>query len=78
MTVVVAAAPPSPTLFARMDELNFRVDPVYGLTETYGPTTLCPEQPEWRSLPAAERARLLSRQARRTPRRISSASSTST
>ena len=62
VTVMVAAAPPSPTLFARMDELNFRVIHVYGLTETYGPTTMCAEQEEWRSLPAAERARLLSRQ----------------
>ncbi len=67
VTVVVAAAPPSPTLFARMDELNFRVIHVYGLTETYGPTTLCPEQPEWGALPAAERARLLSRQGQAYP-----------
>jgi fatty-acyl-CoA synthase len=62
VTVMVAAAPPSPTLFARMDELNFRVIHVYGLTETYGPTTMCAEQEEWRSLLPAERARLLSRQ----------------
>ena len=27
-----------------MDELNFRVVHVYGLTETYGPITVCPEQ----------------------------------
>ena len=67
VTVMVAAAPPSPTLFARMDELNFRVIHVYGLTETYGPTTICPEQEEWRSLPAAERARLLSRQGQAYP-----------
>ena len=56
VTVVVAAAPPSPTLFARMDELNFRVVHVYGLTETYGPITVCAEQEDWRELPAAERA----------------------
>ena len=62
VTVVVAAAPPSPTLFARMDELNFRVIHVYGLTETYGPTTMCPEQEEWRDAAAAER-----RQAARAP-----------
>ncbi len=67
VTVMVAAAPPSPTLFARMDELNFRVIHVYGLTETYGPTTICPEHEEWRSLPAAERARLLSRQGQAYP-----------
>ena len=67
VTVMVAAAPPSPTLFARMDDLNFRVIHVYGLTETYGPTTMCPEQEEWRSLPTAERARLLSRQGQAYP-----------
>jgi fatty-acyl-CoA synthase len=67
LTVVVAAAPPSPTLFARMDELNFRVVHVYGLTETYGPITVCPEREEWRTLPIAERARLLARQGQAYP-----------
>jgi fatty-acyl-CoA synthase len=67
ITVVVAAAPPSPTLFARMDELNFRVVHVYGLTETYGPITVCAEQEEWRSLPVAERAALLARQGQAYP-----------
>ena len=67
ITVVVAAAPPSPTLFARMDELNFHVVHVYGLTETYGPITMCPEQEDWHDLPAAERAVLLARQGQAYP-----------
>src|SRR5215470_8478466 len=62
VTAMVAAAPPSPTLLARMSELNFRVVHVYGLTETYGPITVCPEQPAWRELPAAQRATYLARQ----------------
>src|SRR4051794_34689367 len=62
LTVVVAAAPPSPTLFARMAELNFRVVHVYGLTETYGPITVCAEQEHWRDLPAVELAVLRARQ----------------
>jgi fatty-acyl-CoA synthase len=62
VTVMVAAAPPSPTLFARMEELNFRLVHTYGLTETYGPMTVCPDQDAWRDLPPAERARLLARQ----------------
>ncbi len=62
VTAMVAAAPPSPTLFARMSELNFRVVHVYGLTETYGPITVCPEQEAWRELPPAQRARYLARQ----------------
>ena len=55
VTAMVAAAPPSPTLFARMSELNFRIVHVYGLTETYGPITVCPEQEAWREfrLPSA-------------------------
>ena len=62
LTVVVAAAPPSPTLFARMSDLNFRVIHVYGLTETYGPITVSPEQESWRELPAGQHAKLLARQ----------------
>jgi fatty-acyl-CoA synthase len=45
-----------------MSELNFRVIHVYGLTETYGPTTICPEQDNWRELPAEQPAKLLARQ----------------
>jgi fatty-acyl-CoA synthase len=67
VTVVVAAAPPSPTLFARMDELNFRVVHVYGLTETYGPITVSAEQEDWRGLPPVERAALLARQGQAYP-----------
>jgi fatty-acyl-CoA synthase len=62
VTAMVAAAPPSPTLFARMSELNFRVVHVYGLTETYGPITVCPEQEAWRDLPLEQRATYLARQ----------------
>jgi fatty-acyl-CoA synthase len=62
VTVTVAGAPPSPTLLARLRELNFRPVHVYGLTETYGPHTVCEWQPEWDSLPAEERARRAARQ----------------
>ena len=62
VTALVAAAPPSPTLLARMEELNFRVVHVYGLTETYGPITVSPEQETWRELPPEQRAKLLARQ----------------
>jgi fatty-acyl-CoA synthase len=59
---LVAAAPPSPTLLGRMAELNFHAVHVYGLTETYGPITLCPEQEPWRDLSLDERAKRLARQ----------------
>jgi fatty-acyl-CoA synthase len=62
VTAGVAAAPPSPSLLAQMKALNFRPIHVYGLTETYGPHTVCAEHPHWRELPNEEHARLLSRQ----------------
>jgi fatty-acyl-CoA synthase len=67
VTAMVAAAPPSPTLLARMAELNFRIVHVYGLTETYGPITLCPAQEEWQQLPLEQRAKLLARQGQAYP-----------
>jgi fatty-acyl-CoA synthase len=67
VTVLVAAAPPSPTLFARLEELNFRVVHVYGLTETYGPITVSPEPDGFAELAAAGRARALSRQGQAYP-----------
>ena len=67
ITVMVAAAPPSPTLLRRMDELNFKVVHAYGLTETYGPITVCPEQESWRELPTEDRAKLLARQGQALP-----------
>ncbi|QBD78793.1 acyl-CoA synthetase [Ktedonosporobacter rubrisoli] len=62
ITVTIAGAPPSPTLLGRLKELNFRPIHVYGLTETYGPYTICEWQEGWEDLPATELARLLARQ----------------
>ena len=62
LTAMVAAAPPSPALLARMEELGIRVVHVYGLTETYGPHTVRRAEEDWHALPVEERARLLSRQ----------------
>jgi len=67
VTAMVAASPPSPTLLARMAELNFRIVHVYGLTETYGPITVCPAQEEWQQLPVERRAKLLARQGQAYP-----------
>ena len=45
-----------------MSKLGFRITHTYGLSETYGPSTVCAWKPEWDSLPADERARLHARQ----------------
>jgi fatty-acyl-CoA synthase len=62
VTVTLAGAPPSPTLLGRLRELNFRPIHVYGLTETYGPITVCAWHEEWSDLPDDEQARLRARQ----------------
>jgi fatty-acyl-CoA synthase len=55
------AAPPS-TVIAAMEAMGFRVTHLYGLTETYGPATLCAWQPEWDGLALDERAAAMARQ----------------
>jgi fatty-acyl-CoA synthase len=62
LTISTAAAPPSPRIIERMLNLNVEIIHVYGLTETYGPTTVCEIQHPWRSMPVAARARLMARQ----------------
>jgi len=62
VTVTVAGAPPSPTLLGKLKDLNFRPVHVYGLTETYGPHTVCEWHPEWDGLPVEEQSRLAARQ----------------
>jgi fatty-acyl-CoA synthase len=59
---MVGGAPPPPTVLYRMEELRFLVIHSYGLTETYGPATVCAWMPEWDALPADERAAIKSRQ----------------
>lgn len=58
----VAGAPPPESLLQKMEEMGFKITHVYGLTEVYGPVTLCVERPEWDDLPVGERAALKSRQ----------------
>jgi len=59
---LVAAAPPPAAVLQKMAENDFEITHVYGLTETYGPATLCAWHDEWNELPMEEQARLKSRQ----------------
>jgi fatty-acyl-CoA synthase len=62
VTVTIAGAPPSPTLLEKIRSLNFKPVHVYGLTETYGPITVCGWHPEWDLLSAEEQASMRARQ----------------
>jgi fatty-acyl-CoA synthase len=55
------AAPPSAVIEA-METVGFRVTHLYGLTESYGPATVCAWQPAWDDLGLQERSGLMARQ----------------
>jgi fatty-acyl-CoA synthase len=59
--MVAAAAPPA-AMIEGMEKLGFDITHVYGLTETYGPATVCARQEEWSALDIGERTRLNGRQ----------------
>ena len=54
-------APPSVVIEA-MERMGFRVTHLYGLTESYGPSTVCAWQEEWEALSIAERSAHMARQ----------------
>ncbi|GAC1501353.1 MAG: acyl-CoA synthetase [Ktedonobacteraceae bacterium] len=62
ITATIAGAPPSPTLLGQLKRLNIAPIHVYGLTETYGPYTICDWHSEWNELPEEKQARLLATQ----------------
>ncbi len=62
LTITTAGAPPSPTVIGAVEELGGRLVHVYGLTETYGPHTVCELQESVAGLDAESRARFLARQ----------------
>jgi len=45
-----------------MERMGFRVTHLYGLTESFGPSTVCAWQDEWAALPIAERSAHMARQ----------------
>jgi fatty-acyl-CoA synthase len=62
VSAMVAAAPPPASMIAGMETLGFELTHVYGLTETYGPATVCAPHGDWAGLDVAERARRNGRQ----------------
>jgi fatty-acyl-CoA synthase len=59
--LIAGAAPPMAVL-AGAESIGIKLTHVYGLTEVYGPASVCAEQPGWDELPSDERAQLKRRQ----------------
>ncbi len=59
--LIAGAAPPA-AIIEGMEKLGVSITHVYGLTETYGPASVCAKQAEWDSLPLERRAELNGRQ----------------
>ncbi len=58
----IAGAAPPVAVLEGAESIGIKLTHVYGLTEVYGPASVCAEQPGWDALPAAERAQLKRRQ----------------
>jgi len=59
---LIAGAAPPVAVLAGGESIGIKLTHVYGLTEVYGPASVCAEQPGWDDLPLAERAQLKRRQ----------------
>ncbi|CAA9446636.1 MAG: 3-methylmercaptopropionyl-CoA ligase of DmdB1 type [uncultured Rubrobacteraceae bacterium] len=62
VATAIGGAPPSPTLLGQFQDLNIRPIHLYGLTETYGPATICAWHEDWDELSVEEQAGMLARQ----------------
>ena len=60
--MMTAGAAPPAAVIEGMDRLGFDVTHTYGLTEVYGPITVCEWKAEWDALPGAEQAAIRARQ----------------
>lgn len=62
LRITTAGAPPSPAIITSLESIGISVVHVYGLTEVYGPYTICEHQTEWDDLSTQDRAVKISRQ----------------
>jgi fatty-acyl-CoA synthase len=60
--IMTAGAPPSPTIIEAMEGMGAEVIHIYGLTETYGPMSICAWKEEWDALPTEKKAAIKARQ----------------
>ncbi len=59
---LIAGAAPPVAVLEGAERIGIKLTHVYGLTEVYGPASVCAEQPGWDELDASERAQMKRRQ----------------
>ena len=62
LSITTAGAPPAPPVIRTIEGMGATIHHVYGLTETYGPHTICARQPYWEDLSTEDLARVKARQ----------------
>jgi fatty-acyl-CoA synthase len=62
VSALVAAAPPPAAVIEGMERIGFSITHVYGLTETYGPASVCAKHEEWDALSIDQRTERNGRQ----------------
>jgi len=62
LKIMTAGAPPAPTVIRNIEHMGADITHTYGLTEVYGPHSVCAWQPYWETMTDLERAEAKSRQ----------------
>jgi len=62
LEIMTAGAPPAPAIIQNMESIGANIMQTYGLTEVFGPHSVCQWQVKWDGLPPMEKAQLKARQ----------------
>ncbi|GAB6143147.1 long-chain-fatty-acid--CoA ligase [Desulfocicer niacini] len=62
LEIMTAGAPPAPTVIQNMEKIGANITQTYGLTEVFGPHSVCQWQAKWDNLPLKEKAQIKARQ----------------
>lgn len=62
LEIMTAGAPPAPAVIDNMEKIGANITQTYGLTEVFGPHSVCQWQRKWDDLPSEEKAKLKARQ----------------
>ncbi|MEZ4551355.1 MAG: AMP-binding protein [Desulfobacterales bacterium] len=62
LEIMTAGAPPAPRVIENMESVGANITQTYGLTEVFGPHSMCKWQEKWHDLPAGDRALIKARQ----------------